>query len=246
MTATMSEPTTAHRGNAGRTAVALGAPPRVSLMPPELGERNRQLGIQRGLRLVMVLVLLLVLAGVAGAWYLSFNAAAALGAENQRTIVLQGQRLQYADVDRALNEVALGEAALGVGGSTEIDWQDYLNRVQASLPAGVTIAAFNVDAANVTAQYAQSSVPLQGARIATLQFTALSSTIPEIPDWLNGLSTLPGFVDANPNSVSVSGAEGSAYTASITMHIDATAYSNRLVEKPTGAENDSTSEEAGK
>ena len=64
MTATISEPTTARRGASPRASVPLGAIPRVSLMPPELGERNRQLGVQRLLRLVMVLVLALVVLGI--------------------------------------------------------------------------------------------------------------------------------------------------------------------------------------
>ncbi|AYF97576.1 hypothetical protein [Protaetiibacter intestinalis] len=245
MTATISEPTTRVRSSASRVAVPIGVAPRVSLMPPEMGERNRQLGIQRSLRFAMLLVLVLVVAGVAGAWYLSFTAANALAAESQRTQLLQAQRLQYADVDQAINEVALGEAGLRVGGSTEIDWQDYMNRVQASLPAGVLIASFNVDAANSTTQYGQSTIPLQGARIATLQFSAQSTTIPEIPDWLNRLSELPGFVDANPNTVAAN-TDGTAFTASITMHIDAAAYSNRLVESADDAAGaDTTTEEAG-
>lgn len=242
MTATMSTPTTTKRGAGARASVPLGAVPRVSLMPPELGQRQKQLAIQRTLRLVMVLVLILVLGGVAGAWYLSFTAANSLATETQRTTLLQAQRMEYSDVDRAMSAVALGEAALQVGGSTEIDWQDYMARVQASLPAGVMIDSFSVDAASVTSQYAQSNVPLEGARIATLQFSATSTTIPEIPDWLIGLGKLPGFVDANPNNVSAGG-EGGSYTASITMHIDATAYSNRLVETEESAD-DATNEEA--
>src|SRR5690606_24016597 len=125
-------------------------------------------------------------------------------------------------------------------GSTEIDWQDYLGRVQGSLPEGVVLDSFTVDASSVTEQYPQSTIPLQGARIATLQFSALSSTLPEIPDWLNRLQSLPGFVDATPGSVSRT-ADG-RYSASIEMHIDAQAYSNRLTadeeadEEPSGEE----------
>lgn len=228
MTATISEPTTTKRGASPRASVPLGAVPHVSLMPPELGQRNKQLGIQRSLRGLMLLMLVLVLVAVGGAWYLSLNAGLALASETQRTTQLQNERLQYAEVEQAMREVALGDAAVEVGGSTEIDWQDYMNQVQASLPAGVVITSFSIDASDVTSQYAQSSVPLEGARVATLQFTADSPAIPEIPDWLNRLSELPGFVDANPNSVA---AEAGRYTASITMHIDSEAYSNRLVEK---------------
>ncbi|QNO37772.1 hypothetical protein H4J02_01645 [Protaetiibacter sp. SSC-01] len=226
MTATVNAPAQARAAGNRKTSVALGAVPRVSLMPPELGERNRQLGVQRGLRLLMFAAVVLAIGATAGAWYLAFGATLAAQAEQARTADLLLQQQQYAEVQQAIRAVELGEAALRVGGSTEIDWQDYLGRVQASLPEGVLLESFTVDASTVTEQYPQSSIPLQGNRIATLQFSAKSSTLPEIPDWLNRLQGLPGFVDANPGSVS-RGVDGS-YTASIEMHIDAQAYSNRL------------------
>ncbi len=227
MTATTTAPTASKRETAAaRKSVPLGASPRVSLLPPELGQRNRALGTQRALRLLMFAIVLLTVAAVAGAWYLAFSSQLALASEQQRTKDLIAEQAKYADVQYAVTQVDVGEAALRVGGSTEIDWQDYLARVQASLPAGVTLTAFTVDASTVTSLYPQSAIPLQGARIATLQFTATSATLPEIPDWLNSLRNLPGYVDANPGSVSLD--EGSGYMASITMHIDAQAYSNRL------------------
>lgn len=226
MTATVSAPPQA-KGAANRKAsVPLGAVPRVSLMPPELGERNRQLGVQRGLRLLMFAVVVLVVAATGGAWYLAFNATLAAQAEQARTADLLIEMQKYSDVQNAIRSVDLGEAALRVGGSTEIDWQDYLGRVQGSLPEGVVLDSFTVDASSVTEQYPQSTIPLQGARIATLQFSAMSPNLPEIPDWLDRLRDLPGFVDANPGSVSRA-ADG-RYSASIEMHIDAQAYSNRL------------------
>jgi hypothetical protein len=244
MTATATAPR-AREASTGRKSVPLGATPRVSLMPPELGERNRQLGVQRGLRLLMFAVIVLVIAAIGGAWYLAFSANLAMQAEQSRTADLLLEQQQYADVQAAIRDVELGEAALRVGGSTEIDWQDYLGRVQASLPEGVVLDSFTVDAATVTEQYPQSSIPLQGARIATLQFSAVSATLPEIPAWLVQLRQLPGFVDATPGSVS-RGADG-RYTASIEMHIDAEAYSNRLTaEGDQAASGDaSTGEEAG-
>lgn len=244
MTATATPPR-AREAHTGRKAVPLGATPRVSLMPPELGERNRQLGVQRGLRLLMFAVIVLVIAAIGGAWYLAFSANLAMQAEQSRTADLLLEQQQYADVQAAIRDVQLGEAALRVGGSTEIDWQDYLGRVQASLPEGVVLDSFTVDAATVTEQYPQSSIPLQGARIATLQFSAVSATLPEIPAWLVQLRQLPGFVDATPGSVS-RGADG-RYTASIEMHIDAEAYSNRLTaEQDEAASGDAaTGEEAG-
>ena len=84
-------------------------------------------------------------------------------------------------------------------------------------------------------------VPLEGGRVGTLAFAATSPTLPSIPTWLNGLRSLPGFVDAVPNSVTRQ--EDGSYTASITMHINAEAYSGRFAPKVPDAEVTATAED---
>ncbi|PZQ90467.1 MAG: hypothetical protein DI534_04480 [Leifsonia xyli] len=249
MTATVAAPAQTREAPVSRKSVPLSSTPRVSLMPPEVGERVKQLGVQRGLRLIMFAAVVLVIAAVGGAWYLAFSANAAALAEQARTTDLMLEQQKYADVQYAVRGVDLGEAALRVGGSTEIDWQDYLTKVQASLPEGVQLVSFTVDAATATSQYPQSQIPLQGARIATLEFSAKSPTLPELPVWLDRLKELPGFVDVTPGNVSL-GSDGQ-YDASVQMHIDAQAYSNRLTADGSktadgSAASGTTDQEAGK
>lgn len=234
MTATLNAPPRSRDAAAGRKGVPLGAVPHVSLMPPELGERNKQRGVQRSLRLTMFAVAILVVAGIAAAWYYSFSATLALDAETGRTATLQAQKMDHQEVRSAMDAVALGAAAIQVGGSTEIDLLDYLFKVQGSLPEGVRLDVFNIESATILTPYPQSDVPLEGPRIATLTFTAISPGLPEIPVWLDGLSDLPGFVDAVPGSVVLLDTGG--YTVNITMHIDADAYSNRMKEEAARAE----------
>lgn len=247
MTSTMNPPAGAHlRVGAvpdGGLVRLVGTTPRVSLIPPEIGERNRQRGVQRGMRLAVFGVLVVVLAGVAGCWYLATTAQLALTQAQAETNTLLAQQAEFAETQNALNAIALGEAALSVGGSTEIDWQDYLRLVQDSLPEGVVLDSFNVDASSVTESYPQSDVPLQGARIATLQFSAISPGIPEIPSWLDRLRDLPGFVDAVPGSV-IQRQQG-GYVATLTMHIDAQVYTNRLVAESAADQLSGDGEEAG-
>jgi len=241
MTATTTAPPrTKRESTAGKKSVALGASPRVSLLPPELGQRNRQLGVQRSLRLALLGIVVLAAVAIGAAWYYAFTSGVALAQEQQRTNDLLLEQQTYADVQQIVKSVEVGEAALRVGGSTEIDWQHYLGLVQASLPPGVTLETFSVDASTVTQQYPQASVPLQGARIATLQFSAASETLPSIPDWLVALRGLPGFVDANPGTVATSEV---GYTATVTMHIDAQAYTNRLNATEQSASDGESSEE---
>ena len=200
------------------------ASPRVDLLPPEIGQRIRQAAARSGMRLIMFFALVLVLAGIAGAWYLSTVAQLALTEASDRTLI-DGQQAQYADVRDAQRAIAVGEAARLVAVSTEIDWSDYLEKLAKSLPAGVTIEEVVIDSETATMPYPQSDVPLEGARIATLSFTARSATLPMIPDWLVRLRQLPGFVDALPGSVNIA---GGGYTASITMHINEEAFSLRF------------------
>jgi hypothetical protein len=235
MSATLTAPPAGRdKGSRNKAVVPVAQPPRVSLMPPELGERNRQLGVQRGLRLIMFMVAVLVAAGVAAAWYYSFSTSLALSSENTRTTALQAQRADHKAVQDAMDDVELGAAAIQVGGSTEIDLLDYLAKVQASLPAGVRLDVFKIESASVLSSYPQSTVPLEGPRIATLSFTAVSPGLPEVPVWLDGLTGLPGYVDAVPGSV-VRLDDGS-YTVEITMHINADAYSNRMQEEAARAD----------
>ncbi len=85
----------------------------------------------------------------------------------------------------------------------------------------------HVDSASPLALYAQSTAPLQGARVATISFAAKSPTLPEVPAWLNALATLPGFADATPGSVTLD-ATTNVYTVNITMHVNDAAFDNRF------------------
>ena len=131
------------------------------------------------------------------------------------------------------SETASVEAAQKVGASTEIDWKDYLTKVQSTLPTGVTITSVSIDSATPLESYAQSTGTLQGPRIATLTFTATSPSIPSVPDWLDSLAGLRGYVDASPGSVEKDSTT-STYKASITMHINQKAFDGRFASAEKG------------
>jgi len=205
--------------------VSFATVPRANLLPPEIGEREKARGVRRGLRAIVFLAVLVVAAASAGAWFLAFTAQNSLEAAHQETDALLLQKSQFADVQLTQQAIALGQSAVVVGGSTDIDWKSYFRELESQLPAGVQIEGIAVDSATPIAAYTQSETPLEGARIATLTFTAVSQGLPTIPDWLDRLSLMSGFVDATPNSVTL---DGETYKVSITMHINASAYSGRF------------------
>ena len=223
------------RGNTG-TPVG-GGSPRVDLMPPEIRTKRAQLRFRRKLRVGLVGVLVLVVVGCGATWALGSVAQAnLLAAQNQRQ-QLVAQQGQYSDVTTVKSSISVAEAGQKVGDSPEIDWQTYLTKLQATLPAGVALTGVMIDTVTPLKVYSPSLVPLQGDRIATLSFTATSLSLPSIPDWLDGLATLPGFADATPGGVNLS--QG-VYTATVKMHINTKAFANRFV-KATAATRSTTS-----
>lgn len=225
-------------GSPASSHVAVGGPPRVDLMPPEVQLKRSQLRTRRSLRLVLFAVFLVVVVACGGAWAWSTLAQTSLATAQSEQQSLIAQQAKYSKVTTIQDATTLIKAAQIVGDATEIDWQDYLSRLQATLPAGVTLATVSIDTADPMTAYAQSATPLQGDRIATLAFTATSPSLPSIPVWLDGLKTLPGFVDATPGQVSL--ADG-VYSADVTMHIGTDAFANRFDPKKKDAANAGTS-----
>jgi hypothetical protein len=219
------------RGAAANTNV--GGAPRVDLMPPEIRLKRSQLRVRRSLRLVLVGVLVVVVAACLGTWALGTVAQTSLSAAQAQQQQLVAQQATYSDVTSVKSGIALIKAGQKVGASTEIDWAAYLTKLQATLPAGVTFSSVTITSATPLTAQAQSTTPLEGARVATIVFTVSSPTLPSIPTLLDGLKTLPGFVDATPGSVATAGA-GAGYTANVTMHIGTEAFANRF--DPAAAE----------
>ena len=207
--------------------LVIGGDRRVDLLPPEVriersGQRQR-----RRLALGVTGIAVLVALGVGASTALAMTAQTKLATEQARTETLLTEQGKYFVVRAVRNQIALSEAAQQLGASTEIDWKGYLDAVQGTLPSSVAIGTVQVDSATPLAVYTQATAPLQGLRVATVSFTATSAVLPDIPAWLNALSTLDGFADALPGSVSLDQKSGS-YTVTITMHVNDAAFAHRF------------------
>lgn len=231
-------PTGPIRGGAASN-VSVGGSPRADLMPPEIRLKRSQLRTRRSLRLALFGVFLLVVVACGGAWAWSAIAQTSLAAAQAQQQSLVAQQAKYSKVTTIQNATTLIKAGQIIGDATEIDWQDYLTKLQATLPAGVVLSTVSIGTADPMTAYAQSTTPLEGDRIATLAFTATSPSLPSIPVWLDGLKSLPGFVDATPGSVSL---ENGVYSADVTMHIGTDAFANRFdpKKKTTGSTDSAT------
>lgn len=219
------------RGSAKRTAkggdLLVGRAPRADLLPAEVHRHRRERAVIRRAWLAVVLLTAVMVGAVAATSAVNARSAADLSAAQSETASLLAQKREFAELQGVVSDTARLRSAQEVGGSTEIDWSDYLAAVQQSLPAGVTITSVTADSATAVAPYTQGTSALQGARIGTLTFTATSPTLPQVPDWLDSLRKLPGYVDGTANSVTLADSAGSSYSASITLHVDEGAYDNR-------------------
>ena len=215
-----------------RTGIA--SAPRVDLLPQTLRVRQKQKRQRRLLRVGLVAAVAVVALGTSGAIAFNVTAQSSLSAAQEETLSLLAQQAQYAELRGVQERIALIEAGQAVGAGTEVDWAAYLGALRGSLPGGVRLTSVTVDSATPLAVYEQSTAPLEGPRIATLTFTALSPALPDVPTWIDALATLPAFVDAVPNSVTLD--ESGAYAVNMTMHIDNRAFSGRFAPEEGGAQ----------
>ncbi len=213
----------------------IGGMPRVDLLPLSIRILDKQKRARRAMRLATLGIVIVVLAGTAAAWYLNSTAQEELIEAQSTSNSLLQQQAQYSGLVTTERRIDLIQAAQAVGGSTDVDWRSYLSDMQSTLPQGVIIKTVSIDSAVPGAVYTQSATPLEGSRIATLSFSAISTSLPDVPTWLDGLRTLKAFVDATPNSVQLD-ESGSAYVVDITMHINTDAYTNRFATEGTDAQ----------
>lgn len=207
--------------------LVIGGEPRVDLMPPEIYKERAEKVARRRLILGVLGVLVVTLAGSAGATAMSLGAQVQLAFEQSRTPGIVAEQAKYVEVRTVQGQVDQVKAAQQVGVSTEIDWKKYLEGVQAILPPSVAIQSVAITSASPLAIYAQPTAPLQGPRVATVTFEATSLVLPEVPAWLTSLATLPGFADALPGSVTLDEAS-KEYKVNITMHVNDAAYAKRF------------------
>lgn len=206
--------------------LVVGGESRVDLLPQELRVKRKGKVVRRRLGFLVILVAVVVvgISALVRAQAIQAKSDLSIAQANTQSILLQQRK--YGEVSAIQKQVDTIQAAQQVGTSTEINWKNYLISVQTTLPPNVTLDSVNIDSATPFASYAQASAPLQGERIATLSFTAISSTLPQVPQWLIALATLPGYADANPGSVNRT--ETGSYSVNITMHINQAAFTNRF------------------
>ncbi|WP_104200495.1 hypothetical protein [Cryobacterium sp. Y29] len=206
----------------------IGGDPRVDLLPPEITAEHKGRRLRRGLAVAVVAVVLVTGAGIAAATWEAARSQASLAVVQTRTTELLAAQSEYIEVRRAQEDVDATIAARRLATSVDIDWTDYLQQIRARLPGDVVIGAVVLDAGSPWVPYVQASAPLQPSRVATISLTLTSPTLPSVPNWLDAMATLPGYADSAPTRVAL--LDSGAYEVSLTLHVNAEAFSNRFAE----------------
>lgn len=212
----------------GRTGAASAVLPRVDLLPSEVKASRRTDAVGRRLLVVLVIVIALVATAIGGSSVMAMQAGSTLSAAQAETVALTQQQQRYAEVRAVQSQIALTQAGQEVGASTEIDWQAFLNKVQAVTGNGLAITGITLDSASPLTAYQQSTVPLQGTRVATVTIQVKAPNLDVVSAWLSQLSGLPAVADVSPGTITL---DGSGYAASAIMHVNQSAFDGRFAQK---------------
>ena len=232
------------RREVGAAGLVVGGIPRIDLLPPEVRARLRSRSLRRGLGVLVVAVVVATGAGSALAVLNAAASAGALSAEQARSQELLAQQVEFVEVTQLANAKAGIEQAQLLGSSTEILWPAYVEAIRATLPPGCDFGMLTVTASSPIALVAQPALPLQVARVATVQLTVTAPDLATVSAWIAQLPGLPGFADATLTTIERTEA---TVKANVIINVTEAAYANRFLEVPEDpdAETDDASETEG-
>lgn len=203
--------------------------PQVNLLPSEVTAGRRLQSIKKLLVLALMVVLLLVMLGYAGATWLAGRAAEDLATVQADTTRLQTEKQQYAEVPQTLSAIAAAESARQQAMATEILWPDYLEAMRAVTPTGVSYETLAVNAGSPSQPYVGTADGLNEVAIGQITFTARSLTLPDTAAWIDSIETVPGLANPWFSSATLSEEEGVVYyQVAATVDLLPTALSGRF------------------
>jgi hypothetical protein len=192
--------------------------------------RKKGKDLRRRLGLGVIGAIVLVAAGLGLATLSTAGSQnSLLAAQNQTTSILQEQG-KYGVVTKVQADATAIKSSQKVATAQEILWATFYRSFERTLPSGATITSMTSTLDNPlgTTQppSASTTAPATGAHVATITGTVVMQQ-PQISGWLISLTSLTGFVDATPNSVTTSSTPP-GYAVAITMHINSDALANRF------------------
>jgi|GEM_PF-3507745 hypothetical protein len=211
--------------------LVVGGPPRADLLPPEVKSELKSKSQRRGLIAIVVVAIILVFAGYAGASTLAVAAQLQLSTTNNRTAELLSEQGSYSEVNEVLGQVAIGDAAILATTSTEIEWGNNIVNALTRLPAGVYLESVVIKAASPMTPMVQATVPLQPSRMAEITYVFLSPNVVTTADLIDTFPQTLGFSSVRMDSSTF---ENGLYTTTVRLHLDERALSSIVSDEEEG------------
>ncbi len=213
--------------SAGMTFVRV---PQVNLLPPEVAVKQGLRAVRRWALLALgVVVLVVALVYVVSSVELA-QARGDLNRAQDTTARLTAEQASYSEVPQVLGELNDVKATQELATSTEVLWKPYIDSIRGALPEGGELSSLQASGASPVL-LPPGPVDVRGAQgVGPLTHMPTTPTFPNVADWSDALSTVPGLRDARVQSVTEdSSSEGPAgYTVTMTMQYDETALSGRF------------------
>lgn len=206
----------------------VGGEPRVDLLPSEVHTEQRAAAVARRAWLAVVVFGAVVLLGVGAATTEGVRARSDLARSQSNGASVLQEQLRFNDVRAVQRDTELLKAAQAVGGSAQIDWSGVLGSLASALPAGTTVTGLTIASMDPVKGFAQSTEPLASSRVATLDITISSATVPSVPDLSDRLTTVQGYAGARIAAIASAGDSG-AYSGQITLDLDSKAFDETYV-----------------
>jgi hypothetical protein len=215
------------------TRLALGASPRVHLLPPEVGDRKRGAAIRRSVVFAVIGAVAVCALGYGAASFLAIDASAKYDEARAKTAVLLAEQGKYSEVRTLAAFQQTLTDARQVGALTEINWSDFYGRIMPTVPADLAIESFTIDAGSPIEDFAVASLPGDAPRVATATFVANTATLASAQGWVVALKSLPEFAGARATTIARN--DDGTIAVTVALHITEAAYSKRFMPLPEPA-----------
>ncbi|TBN57843.1 hypothetical protein EYE40_10825 [Glaciihabitans arcticus] len=208
--------------------IVFGGVPRIDFLPLEVKQRKANRRSRRSLIGLVIVVLAACLAGYAFSAYLAIQGQMSLVAEQAKTQELLEAQTEFIEAKNAADALAAATNARLVASSPEILWKAYFAELAKTMPGKATILSFAVDAQNVLELDfgGASTVPLENPRIATIEFTVRTATLPIADKVMINLRGMTGYADAAASTIQAD--DDGGYIMSITLNVNSEAFERRF------------------
>lgn len=156
---------------------------RVDLMPPEIHERRRFARAKGWMGTALVLTV----AAIGGGYTVSAADAARaqdeLAVEQARTVTLQAEAAQYAEIPLLLARIDRAETALETAMATDVQWYSYLSQIGQTTPSGVWFTTLNAATLAPGALAADPLAPQDA--VAEVSTTGRALTYTDVATWMD-------------------------------------------------------------